>query len=110
MHPDHLEWPPTRLDLFSLAALGVVAYAGVEHEWIMVGVALFAALVAVILPKLRGPFEMAGPIKFKGELIDLQAPRLRGVVEPTSPRQPETGQPTPAQPQAPLGTRRPHED
>lgn len=106
-HPDHISWPPTRLDLFSLTALGVVVYAGVEHEWIMVGVALFAMLIAVVLPKMRGPIEISGPVKFKGELIDPQAPRLRGVVDEASQRQLETGRPTPPLPPAPPGRKRP---
>jgi hypothetical protein len=107
-HPDRVEWPPTRLDVFSIAALAVVVYAAIEREWIMVGVALFATLVAVVLPKLRGPFELTGPIKFKGELIDPQAPRLRGVVDDASQRQLETGQPTPPLPPAPPERKRPH--
>lgn len=107
MHPDRLEWPPTRLDLFSLLALVVVVYSAVEHEWVMVGVALFAILIAVILPRMKGPFEVGEPVRLKGELIDPQAPRLKGVVD-TSPRQLETDPRGPAQPPAPLGTRRPH--
>lgn len=107
-HPDRLDWPPTRLDVFSIAALAVVVYAAVEREWIMVGVALFAALIAVVLPKLRGPFELTGPIKFKGELIDPRSPRLRGVVGDASPRQLETGPPTPPPPPAPPEPKQPH--
>jgi hypothetical protein len=107
VHPDRLEWPPSRLDIFSVAALAVVVYAAIEHEWIMVGVALFAALIAVVLPKLRGPFELTGPIKFKGELIDPQSPRLRGVVNDASQQQLGTGQPTPPLPPAPPERKQP---
>jgi hypothetical protein len=106
-HPDRLDWPPTRLDVFALAALGVVVYAAIEREWIMVGVALFATLIAVVLPKLRGPFEVTGPVKFKGELIDPQSPRLKGVVG-ASPRQLETGQQDPPPPRAPHEPKQPH--
>jgi hypothetical protein len=108
MNPDRMGWPPTRLDLFSLVAFGVVVYAGIERERVMVGVALFAALVGVVLPKLRGPFELSGPIRFKGELIDPQVPRLRGVVEP-SPQRPGSDQTVPAQPQALPETKPPRE-
>jgi hypothetical protein len=106
-HPDRVDWPPTRLDVFSVAALAVVVYAAIEREWIMVGVALFATMIAVVLPKLRGPFELTGPIKFKGELIDPQSPRLKGVVD-ASQRQLETGQPAPPLPPAPPERKRPH--
>jgi hypothetical protein len=109
MHPDRLEWPPTRLDLFSLAALAVVVYSAIEREWIMVGVALFAVLIAVILPRMKGPFEVGGPVRLKGELIDPQAPRLKGVMG-ANPQQLETGPPGPAQPPALPETRQPRED
>jgi hypothetical protein len=108
MHPDRPEWPPTRLDLFSLLALAVVVYSAVEHEWIMVGVALFAILIAVILPRMKGPFEVGGPVRLKGELIDPQAPRLKGVVD-SNPRQLETDPRDPVQPPALPETRQPHE-
>lgn len=108
MHPDRLDWPPTRLDIFSVAALAVVVYTAIEHEWIMVGVALFAALIAVVLPKLRGPFELTGPIKLKGELIDPRAPRLKGVVGEASPQRVGTDQPAPPLPPAPRERKRPH--
>jgi len=75
----------------------------------MVGIALFAALIAVVLPKLRGPFELTGPVRFKGELIDPQSPRLKGVVDP-SPRQLETGQQAPPPPPAPHEQTPPRED
>jgi hypothetical protein len=107
-HPDKLEWPPSRLDVFAVAALAVVVYACIEREWIMVGIALFAALIAVVLPKLRGPFELSGPIRFKGELIDPRAPRLKGVVGEASLPQLGTGQPTPPPPPAPLERKQPH--
>jgi hypothetical protein len=109
MRPDRLEWPPTRLDLFSLTALVVLVYAALEHEWIMVGVALFAVLIALILPRMKGPFEVGGPVRLKGELIDPRAPRLKGVVDP-SPRQLESDPPGPAQPPAPPERRQPRED
>jgi len=100
----HLVWPPTRLDVFSILAFAVVAYAAVEREWIMVGIALFAILIAVVLPRMTGPFEVGGPVRLKGELIDHQV-RLRGVVGPSQPSR--TGEPTQDQPPAPLGTTRP---
>jgi len=110
VHPDRIEWPPTRLDLFSLTAVGVVAYSAVEHEWIMVGVALFAVLIAVVLPRMRGPFEVSGPVRFKGELLDPQAPSFKGVVDSTTRQQPGTGQPDPSQPPAPPEQTQPRED
>lgn len=79
-----------RLDIFAIAAFAVLVYTAIEREWIMVGVALFAVLVAVLLPRMRGPFEIGGPVKLKGELIDSQV-RLRGVVNP-SPQAGESAQ------------------
>ncbi len=103
----HITWPPTRLDIFSVLAFAVVAYAAVEQEWIMVGIALFAVLIAVVLPRMKGLFEIGGPVRFKGELIDTQV-RLKGVVE-LSP-QSQAAEPTqvrsqalPAQTQPPGG-------
>ncbi len=62
--PVHVTWPPTRLDVFSLIATGVAAFAAVEREWIMLGIALFTVLIAVVLPLMRGQFVLR-----PGELI-----------------------------------------
>jgi hypothetical protein len=77
----HPVWPPTRLDYFSLAAFAVVAFAAIEREWIMVGTALFAILIAVVLPRMVGQFEVSGPIRLKGRLVDPDAPRFRGALK-----------------------------
>lgn len=74
--PNRLVWPPTRSDVFSVVCLGVLVYASVERQWALVGVALLVALFAVVLPRMRGPFELGGPrLRFKGELVDPQAER-----------------------------------
>lgn len=86
-HPLFVGWPPTRLDLFSIVAFGVVGFAAVEREWIMVGIALFAILVAMVLPRMRDEFELSGPVKLKGILRDEPAPRLSGVI-PANPLPP----------------------
>jgi hypothetical protein len=94
-----------RLDIFAIVAFAVLAYAAIEREWIMVGVALFAVLIAVLLPRMRGPFEVGGPVKLKGELIDPQV-RLRGVVSPPS----QAGEPNLEPPPAPPGPTQSPED
>lgn len=40
----------------------------------MIGVALFAILIAIVLPRMKGPFEVSGPIRLKGELIEQEQP------------------------------------
>jgi len=100
--PHHLRWPPTRLDLFGLASLGVLVYAAFERQWTVVGVALFALLIAGVLPMMRGPFEVGGPVKLKGELVD--PPARGGALELPSRQPSETDRPDALPPQGPPGT------
>ena len=100
----HVVRPLTRLDYFSLVAFAVVVFAAVEREWIMVGVALFAVLVAVVLPQMAGPFELKGPITLKGELLNPEVPRLRGLAGDEATLPPRTAAPGLAPPAAPPDT------
>jgi len=77
-HPLYTGWPPTRLDIFSVLAFGVVAFAAVEREWVMVGVALFAVLIAALLPRMEGAFKLGGPVPLEGILRD-EPSQLEGI-------------------------------
>lgn len=112
----HFGWPPTRLDAFSVLAICAAAFAAVEREWIIVGVALFAILVAVVLPRMKGRFELSGPsgVGLTGELIDTDAGahQFGGLAgqEAASLPQPQGAHPKPARPRAPRGKTRPPKD
>jgi hypothetical protein len=79
-HPLYVGWPPTRLDIFCVVAIGVVAFACIEREWTMVGIALFAVLIAALLPRMEGAFKLGGPVPLEGILRDEPAPKLEGVL------------------------------
>lgn len=79
-HPLYVGWPLTRLDIFSVLAIGVVAFAAVEREWAMVGVALFAVLIAALLPRMEGAFKLGGPVPLEGILRDEPTSQLEGIM------------------------------
>ncbi len=72
--PDRLVWPPRVSHLVAVLCVVVLGYAAVEREWIIVGLALVLTLVAVLTPRMIGPFEFGGPgFRFKGEVVDPHA-------------------------------------
>jgi hypothetical protein len=78
-HPLYIGWPLTRLDQFSVIAIGVVIFACVERDWAMIGIALFAMLIAALLPRMEGAFKLGGPVPLEGILRD-EPSQLEGVV------------------------------
>ncbi|MFZ2049917.1 MAG: hypothetical protein WAU69_03155 [Solirubrobacteraceae bacterium] len=104
-HPAYVGWPPTRLDLFAAIGIAVAAYACVEHEWTIVGAALFGILVAALLPRMEGAFKIGGPVPLEGILTDGSGVQLDGIVPNDASGQPlETGLQAGPQQQDLLGT------